>query len=1180
MHLKRLEIHGFKSFADRTEVEFLPGITAVVGPNGSGKSNVSDALLWILGEQNARSLRGEGNVDLIFAGTEKRRPMGMAEVSLTIDNADRGLPTDFEEVTITRRVYRSGEGEFFINRTACRLKDIYELFLDTGVGRDAYSIIGQDKIHAALSARSEERRELLEEAAGIKKYRHRRKEAHRKLESTRQNLTRVDDILSELEGQVEPLEIQSRVAERWKELNEQLRALEVGLLAADYLRKSEELSRLLEEKEALHQNARTLSAQLARKEAEEQLSRQELARIDGALESVRRSRDEARERALKLEGKLALARQQSVADASERLRLVTDQTRLEARSEEWEKEAAEVERERSEAERLSRERQLQAREQEPFLAELERRRREATQQLERNRRRFSEESSRKATLAEKSRQAETQLSEGSDQAEERRSRLAALRSDAEDAAKREAEARSSREEAHARLAGFQEEAKALESEAAAAKQAHEAAQSALRERQTQLMRVSARHRSLSDMHRSLEGAFRGVKAVFQAARNGELNGEFRVVADLLTVPPEYGVAMETALGSHAQDIVTRRDHEAKAAIQYLKRKNAGRATFLPLDLIRGDRMRNETGIGVHGIASDLAQFEEEFRPAIESLLGRALIVEDMETAIQLVRTRGSRMGGRMVTLEGEPIHPGGSLTGGSREGNAGLLSRKLEIDRLAQEIVVEADRLKEEERTAQAASNAMESLQARRETLRGEIAAARVEVAQRDSALDHAGREARRLQRECEDAEKRLQTGLLRLEEARGQRHELSRLLEETDAVLEELRREESRLAERQEDVTGEWEAARDAAAEVQLELARTNERKRNVEVRIRSLERTRADLERERRGIAESLALLDERRSRSGGEEETLERGLEAGRSAVDALDARLVERSQERTLFLERMAERQESLKALASERNAAVEKLHKLEVKEAALLSDVEHLRFRLKEDYESEPEDAPMRAEAVVSRQNTATEVNRLKREMLSLGTVNLGAIEEFRRVSERVEFLRTQKTDLEEAEATLLRVVAEIDATTQEAFRATFDRVTVAFDRMFRRLFNGGRTQLVLTDPANILETGIDIIVQPPGKKLQRLQLLSGGEKALTAVALLFALLEVKPSPFCLLDEVDAALDEANVGRFADVVRDFAQRSQFILITHNKNTMAAANTLYGVTMEEPGISKILSVRLED
>jgi chromosome segregation protein len=1186
MLLKRLEIHGFKSFYDRTEIEFRPGITAVVGPNGSGKSNVSDALLWVLGEQNARNLRGEGAADLIFAGTDKRRPLGMAEVSLCVDNADRALPVEFGEVTITRRVYRSGEGEFFINRTPCRLKDIYELFLDTGVGRDAYSIIGQNQIHAVLSARGEERRELLEEAAGIKKYRHRRREAQRKLEATRGNLTRVADILDELEGQVEPLEIQARVAEQWSGLNARLRELEVGLLAVDLLRKQEELQRLQDERARLHEQAEALTARLTREEAEEHAVRLDLTRLEGAIESVRRSRDEAREESLKLEGRLAVSRQQAVADASERLRLVAEQTRWESRLEELEKEAAELGNERESLETGFNELSRQASAYTPAIEAASKRMREATLSLDQTRRRSADAVARKAALEEKERQMETRLTEGEERIEAEQRRLETLTSDAETARGREDADRREAEAARERLTDLQSDLKALEDRLAAARDIHRQAQESLRERQSQAMRLSARLRSLEEMHRSLEGAYRGVKATIQAARAGLLSGEFRVIADLLTIPPQYGTALEVALGAHAQDIVVATDLEAQEAIRYLKKKNAGRATFLPLDLVRGDRMRSEPAPGIHGVAVDLVEFPNDVRPALEMLLGRILVVEDMETAVSLLRRasktdrRGAVASGRMVTLDGELLNPNGSLTGGSREGGPGLLSRKLEMDRLKREEAEESQQLQKEEEAVHACFTALTDLERQREQLRGEIASARVEVAQRESARDHAERESRRLQQELNEANQRLESVKRRAAEAQESQSERTNALEEIVREIERLAQAESEAHTLLEEATQTWESSRAAASEVQLELARVREQRHHLEDRLRRLDRAQKEARQGIESAGESLVMLEERKAHSSSEEAALVAALETRQAAAAQFDAQLTERASERTGAMEALALKTSALRALSEERAMLTEQSHRLEVREAGLTSDVEHLQLRLLEDYEAEPDLAPMLAAAVASRQNTAIEVNRLKREMASLGTVNLGAIEEYRRVFERVTFLQTQKTDLEDAEATLLRVITEIDATTQEAFQATFARVADAFDGMFRRLFNGGRTQLVLTDPLNVLETGIDIIVQPPGKKLQHLQLLSGGEKALTAVALLFALLEVKPSPFCLLDEVDAALDDANVDRFADVVKDFAERSQFIIITHNKATMAAADTLCGVTMEEPGVSKILSVKLED
>jgi len=1179
VHLKRLELFGFKSFADRTELEFKPGITAVVGPNGSGKSNISDAILWALGEQNVRHLRGEGTQDVIFAGTDKRRPLGMAEVTLYLDNSSGVLPIDFTEVAVTRRAYRSGESEFLINRSPCRLRDIYELFLDTGIGRDAYSIIGQNQIDAVLSARGEERRQLFEEAAGVKKYRHRRREAERKLDATRQNLTRVADIIAEVESQIAPMAQQAEAARRYNALNARLRELELSLLAAETRRYRAELQRLTDEKQAVERKVRELDGRTAVMGAAEERLRLSIAELERRADECRAECERAREDLLRAEAKLALLRQQAESSQSERERIREDLERVEERLSAL---ACEAEKTRAD---LAREREGLAQHEEavraanPDLHAAERETAEARAVLDAARERVSKASERRAGLIQRVKALEQRAADREEQTRrelERRKALEAELAAAQSEERRLAEERDSCREALRRL-----EAE-LDRNVELLGQAQQRLQEAgRRERDLQqaAVRRASRLKSLQEMHESLEGTYRGVRAVLQAARSGVLGGKdgrsrYRLMADLLGVPEQYRVAVEVALGAHAQDIVTQTDQDAQAAIAFLKQRNLGRATFLPLDLLKPDKIRSVRQPGVVGIASDLVYYPRDVVKAVDVLLGRVLVVEDLPTAVRLMR-QGGIAGVRMVTLDGELVAPTGSITGGSREQTAGILSRKLEIDKLEEEVAGDAEALAREERLVKAAQEECDSLQVKVDSLRSQVGERRQALARLETAAEHASAAVRRLRAQmssasAQDAD-RLEREKAALEQAR---HELE--LAEAEHAAAEADEERARVefSAAQERL----DAARAGFSELMLKAVSARERVSALEQAVRRAEESLDSAAGERARLSAKLAQTEAAVEQGRSDVESAGREAEALKEVVALAEERVKLIRDERAALLEKLAQLSLEVKDVSGERAGLMEALHRMEVREAAVRSDLAHVENRLVQEYEVDPERAV--ASVPPPERGAVTEANRLRAEMAAMGTVNLGAIDEHRRLVERLEFLTSQRQDLEDAEAGLRRVIAEIDEATKETFYATYRKIEASFDAMFRRLFGGGRTQLVITDPDNLLETGIDIIVQPPGKKLQHLQLLSGGEKALTAVALLFALLDVKPSPFCLLDEVDAALDDANVERFAEVVKDFAARSQFIIITHNKATMSAADTLCGVTMEEPGVSKVISIRLED
>jgi len=1183
LRLKKIQIRGFKTFADTTEIEFTPGITAVVGPNGSGKSNISDAIAWVMGETNVRNLRATRTEDVIFNGSSARKPVGLAEVSLTLDNSSGRLPIGFSEVTITRRAYRSGESEYFINRVPCRLRDIYELFLDSGAGGGAYSMISQGEIDALLTGRPEDRRELLEEAAGVKKYRHRRSETCRKLEHTRENLSRVDDIMNELQAQMEPLAEQAEKAIRYRELTGRLREIEVGLLVSRVQKLNGEIEQWRERDRELREGLEALERRIAEQtEAEERCS--EAARkAREALEAAHETLSRAQSRAERLRSDLALAEARRQSAEETRRRLTREIAGLSSRLKELEdrrfrirQELEEVRARRSDLEERVREERASSERLAHRLAECER-------ELVRHEsviRGLAEDKAARKSRLESCRTRAAQLDE---EASVLRRRLEELETRREqraaeaDAASRAAAAGSERLR---ELTGELEEARRSEERLAARlRQETERLEDAARKHLEQSSRLS----TLKHMQEAGEGLFAGVRAVLSAARQGRLRPEYAMVADVLEVPGHLDQAIEAALGGALQDIVVPEFSLVREAIDYLKKGGHGRATFLPMDRLERPEVlsgrKDCGGKGIVGCAYDLVGFAPEYEPVARLLLGRVLVAEDLDSAAEAARR--VRGWSRIVTVEGELLAPGGAVTGGSRPRRGpGLTERRREISALEESV-------KNLQRSRQAREDAVADLKARREReelrareLQREAEEARLALARAEGERDAAVNALRELEDSAREAGERLES----CERLRRQTEEeigvLEASLSDSDTAGGEL---EALLEARRSEAAALRAEAAAAAGHLQVVAAELS----GAAERERALGQAQASVEED---LVRTQSLLEERRREldsgiSAGDRDGRE--LEELAARADQATAEMEER---RIELMEAQARAQQLLNALDAASRALREsrehsaahssELHELELALARGEAEMAQMVERLWEEYEITRDDALTWPEPLLVKHGTAAEVARLRREIRAMGEVNTGAVAEFERVRERWEFLASQRADLEEAERDLLQAIREIDESTRGLFLETFERVQQHFAEVFSILFGGGVARLELTRPDDLLETGIEVFVQPPGKTLQNMNLLSGGEKALTAQALLFALMRVKPSPFCVLDEVDAPLDDANVVRFAELVRQYARDSQFIVITHNRATMEAADVLYGVTMREPGISSLYSARISD
>ena len=1193
MQLKKLQLLGFKTFADKTEIDIDQGLTAIVGPNGSGKSNIVDALLWVLGEQNPRLMRGNTAQDVIFAGTDKRKPLGMAEVKLTVDNSDRTLPIDFAEVTITRRVYRSGESQYLLNNAPCRLKDIVELFMDTGVGKGAYSFVSQSEIDAVLSARAEDRRELFEEAAGIKKYRVKKREALRKLESAETNLNRVRDILHELDEQREPMEKQALAARRFLGLQERLHEIEVGLLVTEVKKADYELYAARAERAADQANLLKYDAELAHLDRLANEIGERLAQTEGEMDAVRLNQQSALQTVERTESQLALMTERGASAVRSQEQLARELTELAERIERLSDSVEIDQQDRDEAETLETVRRHEWAAQKASLVELE------------------------TAVTQAIREMETRQSERMRLAQERAGREAGLKAATDRLA--DAQARSERlqaeavlqhnaiEEAKART----EQALALRDELSAQREVQAQARHGIEAQQAQLQNdqtgtrtrlenarraqaeQSARLSTLTELQENHEGFYQGVKAVLNAHKRGQLRGHYKAVVDLLTVPEPYRIAIEVALGGSLQDVVTQTESEAKAGIQWLKENRAGRATFLAVPLLRpGQKIAlpapsgtqsnspdSRANIGSAPIQNgmDLVEFAPEYSVVAQYLLGRVLVVETMDDAIAASR----RLTGwsKIVTLEGELLSPGGALTGGSLQGKgAHLVGRKGEMDDLRARLP--QTRADVERFAAQVETNtrALQELEAARSVLLGEESRLQAEGAAQESARTAAEREHRRLVGDKASRDATLAALIAQVVTLQTDVERLAQLLETgraenltSDDALATLSDETRALIARRDDCRGR-------AIALEVDVSRLREKREGLTRALATDRTTLIGLQNQQTQKKTQLYTAETQGTDAAGERARLTQQLADARVHLQKVEAEWAEWRDRRQQRLSESFATNGTIKDVSQKRNDVTKNLHDTELRLARLEVQLSQAVERLQEEYSISREDALARADDTAIDRNTAMEVGRLRRELRGMGQVNTGAVAEYERLTERFDFLTTQRTDLDKGRESLLATIAEIDDSTRGVFMETFEAVRSEFDRIFTQLFEGGSTKLVLTNPDDILETGIEVIAQPPGKKPQHLSLLSGGERALTATALLFAFLAVKPSPFVLLDEVDAPLDGANVEKYTHLVREFAQRSQFLLITHNPTTMEAAPTWYGVTMREPGISSVISYRV--
>ncbi len=1181
MRLRSLEIQGFKSFPDRTKLSFHDGITAVVGPNGSGKSNIADAVRWVLGEQSTKTLRGGKMEDVIFGGTQARKPQGYAQVLLTIDNADRALACDSDVVTVGRKLYRSGESEYRLNGAAVRLKDVYELFMDTGLGRDGYSIIGQGKIAEIVSAKSTQRREIFEEAAGISKYRYRKLEAQRRLEAAEENLLRLRDILDELESRVEPLRAQSEKAAQFLEYAGEKKTLEISLWVLT-LDKSRAVLREQEDKILLCRDEHDgVQAELDGIEGQINAFFAQMQALAVEIDSRRGRVREIEELTAQSGAEIAVLRNDMAHnDASvERIRAELEQS-----------DASDSDLD----ERIHTfEAQIAKRRQ--GLDDLCRRHEEVQRELttlgavqEDCRGKIDALKERRFGLTQSINEVKLSSASSSSLIDETIARLESLKEGAVVKDENIAKIRRELSDCGELLEGIEENLLSLQNSRRGCQMKLEGRRQkldALLEQRRALEDKARAHtqraKLLFDMENSLEGFSQSVKYIMEQARRGAIGDVYGPVSRLISVEDDYALAVEIALGAAMQNIVVKDEAVAKRAIGMLKSSKSGRATFLPVSTVKGNRL-NENWLpgtdGFVGVAADLVRCDERYRGVINQLLGRIVIVRDLDCAAAVAKKGGYRF--RVVTLDGQVVNAGGSMTGGWAARSAGILSRSKEIEEL--------------KGRAAACEKEMAGLDGQIKSLREEIAAVQASLAGIDGELATAQEDKIRYTAEQKQLASARDEAVRSREQAAEEYGRLAERLEElkeknvTSAELtDDLNRQLDEVAQQLGVLASKRDTCAAQASEVSARLSRQDveiisitkeidglrqmadqlrDQKLHQKEHVAGLERQRADYLRENAEIREKIAQAEQRR--------------EDYAAQAAALGAEIEQKTQARNACEAKTTALRADEKEITARRETAGRELARLEEKKASLQAEYDGIISRLWDEYEITRTQASEIARPVEDAGKAQRRLGELKGKIRALGNVNVGAIEEYKEVSERYRFLKTQTDDAEKSRAELMKLITQLTSDMQSIFADNFGRIAENFSRIFTELFDGGRAELTLTDPGSVLESGIEIYVQPPGKIIKNLAALSGGEQAFVAIAIYFAILKVRPSPFCLLDEIEAALDDVNVVKYAQYLRTMCDRTQFITITHRRGTMEEADMLYGVTMQEEGVSKLLELHVSE
>lgn len=1178
MRLKSLEIQGFKTFPDKTKLSFEQGITSVVGPNGSGKSNISDAIRWVLGEQSPKSLRCSKMEDVVFNGTDKRKKQGYAEVTLNIDNSDRFLDFNGDEIAVTRRYYRSGESEYLINKAAVRLKDINELFMDTGLGRDGYSIIGQGKIDSIVSSKGEDRREIFEEAAGISRYRYRKIEAERKLKSTEENLLRLRDIVTELEGRVEPLKKQSEKAQKFLTYSEEKRGLEIALWLLT-LDKSQENLKLQDEK-----------ISIVRSQYEDAVK---------ALENVEQETEEIYQKNGELSSKIEQLRTESnqieseIAQKNSQISVAeNDILHNNENIERLKNEISQADRNAGELEKSIAEKQEQIDILDKQVIEKQKHYNEVSEKLNiinldssKSGDKLQELTSKLSVLTSQSADARVIDMTSESSINELTSRIAALnnsnserKSQVEDLSQMLSDYHRDIETAQNEITSFKNSIDGLELKLSS----KEKKRNELKAESDKLALDVREHQRkisfLENLERNLEGFSKSVKIIVNASKNGKLHGICGPVSRVISVPPKYGVAIETALGAAMQNIVVNSDEDAKQAIRYLKSTDGGRATFLPLNTIKPRELR-ENGLedcyGFVGVASQLCTCDAKYNDILSSLLGRIVVADDLNSATSIAKKYFYKF--KVVTLDGQVVNAGGSLTGGSLNRNTGLLSRASEIKQLKAQT---EDLLK----LAKSAENQSEEISREFSAIEAELLGIRADLSNKQQDFVRLQAECRACENELENSKKLLTGSASEVEECQKKIEILKKSREQARERLSKLNIKIAQAEQHVNDVTG-------SRAELTKSREELSSLLQNIRLEIVTAQKDIDVLNSEIVYARNTGTNNDERKSELFNQIHSVESvineisgRIESYKNDVTSLENtrssvadRINSLTQQKDLLEKRSIEMRESERNKTNERETSGRELARLEERKLNIQKEYDNIISKLWEEYELTKREAEQTAIEIEDAPKAQRRLNELKKSIKNLGSVNVSAIEEYKEVSERYQFMSAQVNDVEKSKKEITSLITNLTKQMKEVFVESFDQINKNFTYTFKELFGGGTASLSLSDPENILTSGIDILVHPPGKIVVHLDALSGGEKALVAIALYFSIMKVRPAPFCVMDEIEAALDDVNVYRFASYLRRMTEKTQFILITHRRGTMEEADVLYGVTMQDEGISKLLELR---
>lgn len=1182
MYLKRMEMQGFKSFADKTVIELKQGITTVIGPNGSGKSNISDAIRWVLGEQSSKALRCSKSLDIIFAGTQNRKSLGFAEVSLVFDNADGGLPIEYTEVTVTRRIYRSGETGYFINKVPCRLKDLQELFMDTGIGKDGYSIVGQGKIDEILSNKSEDRRHIFEEASGIVKYRVRKQETEKKLEHTKLNLLRINDILSEIEGNLEPLQAQSEKAKKYLNIRDNLKNIEVGLFLYNIDQNKKDIEKITEDENITKEQCDTEETRLERiKTVKEQL-KEEIDDITNKIEQMSNLGFESQKEIEMLNSDINVSKTKISNNEENEKRFLEEIeekiTRLKELEEEQKQKDEKRENLRKNKERFTRELEEKQAELDKITEKLSK---EALE-IEKHKKQVEENTDKKYEKQANIKEQEINFENDEKRQKQLKNEIQNIISELDNTRMKKEEVSKDFYEIEAIRNKNIKELENIAKQKEEVNQKIKTYQIKINTMSNELRMKESRQKFLIETEKEKEGYTKSVKTLLKDCENNQelKKGIEGVLANLIDVPEELQTAIEMSLGMALQNIVTETEQDAKKLVEYLRKNNIGRASFLPITSIKGKKIDNIKGnkSGIIGIAAELVKYNKKYEQIIYNLLGRTVIVDNMDTAIRIAKENGQNF--KIVTQEGDIINTSGAITGGAvMKKTVNILGRENEIKKIGQEIKKTQENIEKIEKEKEEYEESIEGILEIAERLEKELQENEITYATGKQKVLSFEEEIQKIENRLQ----KLKEEQSKLEEqkefATNKKAEIQKEIEEINTENEKLSKIITEYAELNKDNQKYIDDLNFDITNLKISVSSFDESESSIE---EIKERIQQEVEANKQSIKNKQEQIEQSKQETQNLKEAIKKiqeQIEKIKEEVKSSGSKIEELKKSRAEKNEKLTTQEEQI----TEKFKIIEDLKgqivKIDVRKTKIQEEITETINKLWEEYELTPNSIE-EYEKPKNVSETKKQVNKLRTQMREMGSVNVESINEYKKQKERYDFMSEQRLDLENTMSKLRKIITDMTAIMKEQFEEKFKEINKNFGEVFAELFGGGKAEVKLEDEQNILECGIDITAQPPGKKLQNMLLLSGGEKALTAIALLFAILRINPAPFCVLDEIEAALDDVNVYRYAEYLKKFAQNTQFLVITHRKGTMEAADSVYGVTMEESGISKLLSMKLRE